>query len=583
MEEKTIEKNKISYQQLGRMALETWSAEIQKNIYTNDADLMHLIKFHFKNNFKDVNKALTLFGEEVIKKLEPLVQENNLSDNLPKLKAYDSLGNRVDDIVHHPSYIAAGNIIYQSKLLEKMSKPGGVSECLAFLFLSSQTGEAGHNCPVACSAGIIRVLQQLPDIPNKDFYLKKLLAPSFSENFTGAQFLTEIQGGSDVGLNAVYAKPNDKEQKVWRIYGDKWFCSNANADLLFVTARYNPDIPGTKGLALFLVPAKWQEKKNEYIIHRLKDKLGTRSMATGEIEFQGAYAWPVGSIKDGFHLAMDNVLHTSRLFNSVCVLAMARRAYIIAKAYAQNRIAFGQPILQYPLIKENLAEIKAENAAMLAGVFATARMQDEYDLSQKKSPNDKLLLRLFVNLQKYYTAQKSVQHIHHALDVLAGNGTIETFSSIPRLLRDCIICENWEGTHNVIRAQIHKDIAKYKIDEIYLDYLQTEMEQLKDASASEYVPDIESAFKHLRDDFAQFKQLSLDLQSLHIKEIVDHMASLYCAMMLLKEALNQLNVDSSNSKMQCYRYFHGKYVVKDKDLKRDQAYLKLINDTVMLA
>ena len=93
-------------------------------------------------------------------------------------------------------------------------------------------------------------------------------------------------------------------------------------------------------------------------------------------------------------------------------------------------------------------------------------------------PNMKLLLRLLVNFQKYLTAFWSVQHIHHSLDVLAGNGTIESFSPIPRLLRDSIVCENWEGTHNLLRAQIHKDILKYNIDQIYLKYMQDKLAEI---------------------------------------------------------------------------------------------------------
>ena len=131
----------------------------------------------------------------------------------------------------------------------------------------------------------------------------------------------------------------------------------------FYTARYNPSITGTKGLALFLIPAKWRGRKNNYTIRRLKDKIGTRSMATGEIDYHGAHALLMGTVSDGFHLVMDNVLHLSRLFNSVCVLGMARRAYQIAHAYAQHRIAFSHPIIHYPLVKENLARMKAENSS----------------------------------------------------------------------------------------------------------------------------------------------------------------------------------------------------------------------------
>ena len=132
-------------------------------------------------------------------------------------------------------------------------------------------------------------------------------------------------------------------------------------------------------MALFLIPALWGNKKNHYQIRRLKDKIGTKTMATGEIDFNGAYAVQVGELETSFHLVMDNVLHLSRIFNAFCVLGMARRAYYVANAYAKRRVAFGHPIIDYPLVQENLAQIKAENTALLAGVYAMVKLQDEYD------------------------------------------------------------------------------------------------------------------------------------------------------------------------------------------------------------
>jgi acyl-CoA dehydrogenase len=581
----TKEENRNEYA-IARDEFASWQNEIQNNIYTHDPDFIHTIKFNLENEFNRIHNELDTFGNEVAMQLEALVKENNLFFNLPRLEQYSPLGERIDKIVHHPSYVAAGNIIYKTNLLGKMAHSGGLSECLAFLFLSSQAGEAGHNCPIACSAGIIRVLQKIPDFPEKSFYLEKLTSPAFTTNFTGAQFLTEIQGGSDVGLNATYAKRD--ENNIWRIYGEKWFCSNANANLIFITARFNPEIEGTKGLSLFLIPSEWKGKKNNYMIRRLKDKIGTRSMATAEIDFNGTYAIQVSALNDGFHLVMDNVLHLSRLFNSVCVLGMGRRAYHIARSYAKHRIAFSQEIYNYPLVKENLACIKAENGAMVAAIFATTKMQDLMDKNQSPDKNAKLLLRLLVNIQKYLTARLSVQHIHHALDVLAGNGTIETFSSLPRLLRDSIVCENWEGTHNVLRMQVLKDILKYKVDEIYISFMQAEIEKLK--SHEEFTTEIKQALHKLTDDLISFREtpsavkkrdmdLDSQLQTLQIRTLVDRMGFLFCALMLLREALQQLNKDQSSSKLDCFHYFCKLHIHKD-DIVYDKNYLDLISAIV---
>ncbi len=557
--------------EIARNAFTQWESDIQKNCYTSDSDYRHTIQFYFPDDFTRIDAELEAFGKEVVTHLESVVKENNLALNLPRLNPYDAIGKRIDKVVHHPTYVEAGNIIYHTKLLEKMAKPGGLLECLSLLFLSSQTGEAGHNCPIACSAGIIRVLQKYPDVSNQAGYLKKLLSPSYETNFTGAQFLTEIQGGSDVGLNAV--KAHHEGNEVWRIEGEKWFCSNAGADLIFLTARFDQQLSGTKGLGLFLVPASWKGNKNHYSIRRLKDKIGTRSMATGEIDFQGAYAVAVGKVDEGIHIVMDNVLHLSRLFNSFCVLGMARRAYTIARAYAQHRVAFSHPIIEYPLVIENLARIRAENSAILAGIFATTRMQDQFDTGEHANENTKLLLRLLVNMQKYLSARWSVEHIHHSLDVLAGNGTIETFSAIPRLLRDCLVCENWEGTHNLLRAQILKDMHKFNIDQLYLEFMYTELKKMQKYSLHTQV--ILTELDSLKEELALFRQLNASVQQLQIRLIVDRMAILYCALMLFIEAIAQQKSEKESSKLDCYQYFSLLHLEK-QTINYDEDYLELI-------
>lgn len=443
------------------------------------------------------------------------------------------------------------------------------------MYLSSQTGEAGHNCPVACSAGIIRVFQKVGDFPKKEFYLKKLLEPSYTNNYTGAQFLTEIQGGSDVGANAAIAFRDEKGN--WRIKGEKWFCSNADAELILLTARFDPSLPGTKGLGLFLIPAQLESgEHNFYTFRRLKDKIGTRSMASAEIDFNGAIAIAMGVPSDGFKMVMENVLHVSRLFNTFCVIGMARRALTIAHAYAKEREAFGHKILHYPLVRENLARIKAENTALLAAAFATVNMQDDFDTGQIKGENPKLLLRLLANLNKYLSSLWSVEHIHHALDTLAGNGAIENFSTIPRLLRDSIVCENWEGTHNTLRMQILKDLLRYHLDQIYLVYMEAELSKIK--VADERTLAISKAIKKLRSELESLKSESPELQSLHIKSLVDHMAIQFAALHLLKEGLDQAKA-GAYSKLSSFDFFALLHL-SDGQLIYDQKYLDLVKAVI---
>ncbi len=547
-QDNAMDKTKRNNSESAREALHNWQSELEKNVYTQDEDLMHTIQFYFPKDFSSVHATLEKFGQLVATELETAVRDNH--EHLPQLESFNALGERIDQIKHHPSYVKAGDIIYGSGLLAKIASPQQFLEGLSLFFLSSQCGEAGHNCPIACSAGMLRVLQKVADFPNKLFYLEKLTSPSYQTNFTGAQFLTEIQGGSDVGQNQVYAEQDKNSQ--WRIYGEKWFCSNANAELIFIMARYDKNSEGTKDLGLFLIPALWENEKNLYSPNRLKDKLGTRTMATAEINFQGAYAIPMGSLEESFKLTMENVLHISRLFNSFTVVSMARRAYNIAYSYAKNRVAFSKTIIHYPLVKENLARIKSENTALLACTFATANLQQQFDLDNKSVPA--LLLRLLVNLLKFVTAKYSVEHIHHCLDVLAGNGTIETFSAIPRLFRDCIVCENWEGTHNTLMMQILKDMQKYQIDELYFAYIQEHIHQLNNNYPQ--IKLLEKSLLELQQEISQFRNLDETLQLLQIKNIVTHMAMLFAALCLLTEAIHQKEKLGSDSKLACFQYFY---------------------------
>lgn len=538
----------------GRIELAAWEKEIKQNSYLSDADFRHTVAYHLPNKVKALESELQDFADSIISEVEPLVYENNKPENLPRIAKYDPIGNPEEKIIHHPTYTAIGNYIYSSQLLKRMAVKGGLAEGLMFFFLSSQAGEAGHNCPIACSYGIIRVLQKMAPFPLKDFYLEKLIAPSYETNYTGAQFVTEIQGGSDVGLNAVQAF-QDKDGN-WKVSGEKWFCSNANADLILLTARFDPNITGTKGLGLFLIPSKLENgSSNNYSFRRLKDKLGTRSLATAEIDFHEAYALPVCKPEDGFKILMENVLHASRIFNTVTVLGMARRAYQIAYAYAKHRVAFGHPIITYPMVQKQLARIKVENTALIASIFATVKLQDELDLN---GSHDKLLLRMLANLNKYLSALWTVEHIHHSLDVLAGNGTIETFSPIPLLLRDSIICENWEGTHNVLRMQILKDILRYDIDQIFFEYMHKTLD-----IGHPIAKTLHEKCQALQKRIQELKQAPTDEQTLLVEACIDEMGILFSATHLLLEAIDQ----KTGSKMDCLTYFIHLHVQKyDKNL-----------------
>jgi alkylation response protein AidB-like acyl-CoA dehydrogenase len=210
----------------------------------------------------------------------------------------------------------------------------------------------------------------------------------------------------------------------------------------------------TGGIGCFLVP----RDGGGFRIRRLKDKLGTRALATGEIEFEGAPAYPLGPLEDGFKTAVS-VLNTSRWLNAVGSAGLMRRAYLVASEFADEREAFGRLISEFPLVRENLAGMKAETEAALASTMELTALVDRIDKGEADD-DDIAWHRLLVNANKFVTSIAATKVVRRGIEALGGNGTIEDFSPLPRLWRDAIVFESWEGTHNVLCAQVLRDLTR---------------------------------------------------------------------------------------------------------------------------
>jgi hypothetical protein len=220
---------------------------------------------------------------------------------------------------------------------------------------------------------------------------------------------------------------------------------------------------------------------NNLFINRLKDKLGTRSMATGEIEFRDALAYQVGETASGFKHVMVHVINTSRVYNAVGVCGNARRAYLTAVTYAKYRRAFGQEIIRFPLVQAILANMRADATAMLAGTFHIVKLLDDIELG-KSNPQADGFLRMAINLNKYRSAVLGHDVIMKGIELLGGNGAIESFSVLPRLLRDNVVFENWEGTHNVLLAQVQRDMRRFQVHQPFLGAVRVMFEAVRDDS-----------------------------------------------------------------------------------------------------
>jgi acyl-CoA dehydrogenase len=355
----------------------------------------------------------------------------------------------------HPAYHRAGRAIWATGVVGAEPR-----EQASLLYRLSQAGEGGHTCPVVCTAGLVRTLRTHGSEELRRRFLPPLLETDYDRAQRGAQFLTERHGGSDVGANRVEAVPYGD---VWRLHGEKWFCSVADADQFVVTARPRGAPAGTRGLGCFLVA----RAGGGFRIRRLKDKLGTRALATGEIEFEGAPAYPLGPLEDGFKTAVG-VLNTSRWLNAVGSAGLMRRAFDVAAEFARERVAFGGPIARFPLVRENLAVMKTEAAAALASTNHVTDFVACIDAGEA-SDGDVLAHRVLVNANKFVTSLAATQMCRRGIEALGGNGTIEDFSPLPRLYRDAIVFESWEGTHNVLCAQVLRDLARFDAVDLVLE------------------------------------------------------------------------------------------------------------------
>jgi acyl-CoA dehydrogenase len=345
-----------------------------------------------------------------------------------------------------PAYHRAGRAVWASGIVGAAPR-----EQASLFYALAHAGEGGHACPVVCTAGLVRALRTKASDELRDRFLPPLLETDYDRAQRGAQFLTERHGGSDVGANRVEAVPDGD---VWRLHGEKWFCSVADADQFVVTARPRGAASGTRGIGCFLVP----RAAGGFRIRRLKDKLGTRALATGEIEFEGAVGYPLGPLEDGFRTAVS-VLNTSRWLNSVGSTGLMKRAFLEASGFAREREAFGGPIDRFPLVRENLAVMKSEEAAAFASTMQLTDLVARID-DGSASDEDIVWHRLLVNGNKFVTSLAATGVVRRGIETLGGNGTIEDFSPLPRLYRDAIVFESWEGTHNVLCAQALRDLEK---------------------------------------------------------------------------------------------------------------------------
>lgn len=447
-----------------RRDLEAWRAEFPADPFAADASLRRLLEGRLPaERMTALAHDASRFGRAVVDTISPACERYEHRAHLPELARYDGIGRRIEAVRFDPDYHRAGEAVWQSGLVAYSGTPGRAYEQATLLYLLSLEGEAGHACPAVCTIGLARALRRTADPAIRDRFLPPLLETDYTRAERGSQFLTEVQGGSDVGANATIARP--RADGTYAITGEKWFCSVADAQQFLVTARIPDGPPGTRGLGCFVIPRMIDGEPNGFVLRRLKEKLGTRGMASGEVDLDGAHAWPIGPVENGFRTAVGVVLNTSRWMTAIGSAGMMRRAYLEAAAYARHRRAFGRPIDGFPSTRATIADLRVMWLGALHLAFALTALEDLIDSSDA---DDESIIyhRFLVNATKYASSVDASAATRAAIEVLGGNGTIEEFSVLPRLYRDSIVYESWEGTHNVLVAQVLADLHRMPIIDV---------------------------------------------------------------------------------------------------------------------
>jgi alkylation response protein AidB-like acyl-CoA dehydrogenase len=406
-------------------------------------------------------KRLRSYGKFVASSAAAGADDTDRPGQLPALTPFDPWG------APHPVGLSVPQAT--RRVLAAALRAGAASDPDVFLrygmaYLGAQVGEAGVTCPLACTDGLIRALQELDCGPEAKAALDHLLLQSPGAPVHGAQFVTEVQGGSDAASNAVVAIPQDDGS--YLLHGKKWFCSNAWAQYWVVSARPEGGPAGPRGVALFLVCREDPEGKNSgFRLDRLKDKIGTRSLPTAEMTLTGARGWLLGEPGSGLSNLVRIVLTTSRFWNALAAAATLRAAQRIGQAYAQFRQAFGQSIAEFPLVAQSLDNLETDARNYTAAAFellaAWERVSSKERAGETPEAADASRIRLLVMLAKACATRRATQRIHEAIMLLGGNGIEERFSALPRLWRDAIIYETWEGPHGLLLTRSLSDAVKF--------------------------------------------------------------------------------------------------------------------------
>ncbi|MBK5103780.1 MAG: acyl-CoA dehydrogenase family protein [Burkholderiales bacterium] len=432
-----------------------------RNLYRIDPQYERLLQLYLPQDlYGHLRPQLDRLGSLAGSRLDDLA--GTADRNPPTLRQRTRNGGDVQSIEKHPDYRELERYAYAEFGLAAMSHRGGVlgwpqpmppaaKYALTFLFVQA---EFGLCCPVSMTDSPTRTLRKFgaPELLAR--YLPELTSVDMDALAQGAMFITEHGAGSDVGASVTTARKAGDGS--WLLEGEKWFCSNPDAGFAMVLARPEGALAGTKGLALFLLPRHLADgTPNRYRILRLKDKLGSRSMASGEICLDGATAYLVGELGRGF-VQMTDMINSSRLSNGVRAAGLMRRGLNEALFVARERLAFGKRLIDLPLMQRQLVKMMVWTEQARSMMFQTAAALESADAGDETGRG---LTRIMTPLIKFRACRDARKVTGDAMEVRGGCGYVEEWAEA-RLLRDAHLGSIWEGTSNIVALDVLRSIRK---------------------------------------------------------------------------------------------------------------------------
>lgn len=422
------------------------------DVYTSDQALTEGVERHVAPELLDgVREDLSLLGRTAgsAQAQEWGVQAN---ENPPKLRTHDRYGNRIDEVDFHPAWHRLLGKAVSSGLTNAWGRPAGhVRRAAGFLVWTQ--AEAGHGCPVSMTHASVPALRTDPALAaeweprlTSEVYEQGLRPASVKAGSLFGMGMTEKQGGSDVRANTTRAEPIAGDGE-YLLTGHKWFCSAPMCDGFLVLAQ------AAGGLTCFLVPRVLEDgTRNVFRIQRLKDKLGNKSNASSEVEFEGTWARRVGEEGRGVRTIIEMVAAT-RLDCVVGSAALIRQSVAQAIHHSAYRSAFGGLLIDKPLMRNVLADLALESEA---ATTLALRLAAAYDADTEE---ERAFLRLAVPAAKYWVTKRCTPTVAEALECLGGNGYVEE-SGLPRLLRESPLNSIWEGSGNVQALDVLRAIQR---------------------------------------------------------------------------------------------------------------------------